>query len=323
MSRLKISVIIIAHNRRKYLIDAIKSVQNQNFPKDYYEIIVVKNFIDENIDKYIEQNQILSIYTEKISPGEKHYLGISSSKGDLIVLLDDDDLFHPKKLSFVQNIFENNPDLIFYHNGMTFSENDILSHRELPLTRNKEAYLRSNYSKKDLRSLLELLPQYNSSSMAFTSSFAKKYGKSISTMYREIDPIWFLYSIEAGGEIMANDTPLTFYRRHEQGVSRSNETEKILWYSKQAIENYNILSNKLNNPFSKKLCNYFESEWSVKYFALNMSSKRRSLWGALISILRSHDSYISRKWYYVVLFLGIVGLFSKRIAIWVYPGVYK
>jgi glycosyltransferase involved in cell wall biosynthesis len=39
-----ISVIIVAHKRREFLLDAINYALNQALPKDEYEIIVVKNF---------------------------------------------------------------------------------------------------------------------------------------------------------------------------------------------------------------------------------------------------------------------------------------
>jgi glycosyltransferase involved in cell wall biosynthesis len=39
-----ISVIITAHNRREFLLDAVNSALNQTLPKDEYEIIIVKNF---------------------------------------------------------------------------------------------------------------------------------------------------------------------------------------------------------------------------------------------------------------------------------------
>ena len=41
-----ISVIITAHNRKEFLLEAVNSALNQTLPKDEYEIIVVKNFQD-------------------------------------------------------------------------------------------------------------------------------------------------------------------------------------------------------------------------------------------------------------------------------------
>ena len=53
-----ISVIVSAYDRKKYLLEALKSVTDQSLPRDTYEIILVKNLNDETIDKFAEQNNI-------------------------------------------------------------------------------------------------------------------------------------------------------------------------------------------------------------------------------------------------------------------------
>jgi len=50
-----ISVIITAYDRKKYLLGAVQSALNQTLPKDLYEVIVIKNFRDETIDRQLEK----------------------------------------------------------------------------------------------------------------------------------------------------------------------------------------------------------------------------------------------------------------------------
>ncbi len=52
-----ISVIITAYNRREFLKHAVRSVLNQTLDKGLYEIIVVKNFKDPEVDRLIEQSR--------------------------------------------------------------------------------------------------------------------------------------------------------------------------------------------------------------------------------------------------------------------------
>ncbi|EQD28177.1 cell wall biosynthesis glycosyltransferase, partial [mine drainage metagenome] len=47
-----ISVIITAYQRKNYLLDALNSAVNQTLDRKYYEIIVVKNFSDSEIDAF-------------------------------------------------------------------------------------------------------------------------------------------------------------------------------------------------------------------------------------------------------------------------------
>ena len=59
-----VSVIITAYNRKEFLLNAIKSVLNQRLDKKYYEIIVIKNFRDKNIDDFIKDKKIKEILIE-------------------------------------------------------------------------------------------------------------------------------------------------------------------------------------------------------------------------------------------------------------------
>ncbi|MEM3858607.1 MAG: glycosyltransferase [Candidatus Micrarchaeaceae archaeon] len=59
--KLYISVIITAYDRRDFIRDAIQSALNQALEKSLYELIVIKNFYDENIDKFIEKSNIKNI----------------------------------------------------------------------------------------------------------------------------------------------------------------------------------------------------------------------------------------------------------------------
>ncbi|MEM4058718.1 MAG: glycosyltransferase [Thermoplasmata archaeon] len=69
--KLYISVIITAHDRRDFIRDSIQSALNQTLEKSLYELIDIKNFYDENIDKFIEENNIKNIYTSKLEHGKK------------------------------------------------------------------------------------------------------------------------------------------------------------------------------------------------------------------------------------------------------------
>ena len=88
----KISVIITAHSRKKYILEALSSVINNNLSKDKLEIIIVKNYIDSVIDSEIErlskQYNIISIIENDFRLGAKISKGVKSSSGDVITFLD-------------------------------------------------------------------------------------------------------------------------------------------------------------------------------------------------------------------------------------------
>ncbi|TRM87006.1 hypothetical protein DJ529_09775 [Sulfolobus sp. C3] len=75
-----ISVIITAHNRRKFLKESITSALNQEFDKDKYEIIVMKNFEDQEIDSFMKEKNVKSLYTEEEKLGIKLKLALKNRK---------------------------------------------------------------------------------------------------------------------------------------------------------------------------------------------------------------------------------------------------
>ncbi|MEM0133996.1 MAG: glycosyltransferase family 2 protein [Thermoplasmatales archaeon] len=109
-----ISVIITAYNRKEFLLDSIKSAVNQTLRRDFYEIIVINNFIDGKIDKYMLDNNIKNIKMEG-KVGEFLHAGIMNAKGNIISFLDDDDQFTNEKLEFVYNNFRGR--VVYIHNG--------------------------------------------------------------------------------------------------------------------------------------------------------------------------------------------------------------
>ena len=71
MGKPYISVIITAYDRKKYLLGAVRSALDQMLSKDLYEVIVVKNFRDEGIDRQLEKWGVVDLYSDDVSQGGK------------------------------------------------------------------------------------------------------------------------------------------------------------------------------------------------------------------------------------------------------------
>src|SRR5574340_52790 len=93
---MKASVIICTYNRADLLKESILSVQNQDFPSDQYEIIVVdNNSADDTKDVVTEtakDSPVRIIYVFEGKQGLSHArnTGINNSDGEIIVFTDDD-----------------------------------------------------------------------------------------------------------------------------------------------------------------------------------------------------------------------------------------
>ncbi|MBF0377369.1 MAG: glycosyltransferase family 2 protein [Desulfamplus sp.] len=133
-----VSVIIPTFNREWSVVDALKSVYEQDYPSEI-EIIVVddgstdntfellKQFIRDTIfsknEDHVSENESLPYKNTLLSKknikiirqtnkgvSAARNLGIKESKGDFIAFLDSDDLWLPNKLSCQMDFFRQNPD---------------------------------------------------------------------------------------------------------------------------------------------------------------------------------------------------------------------
>ena len=117
---MKVSVIITAYNRKDYLLSAVRSVADQTLSKDLYEVIVVKNFEDKQIDDYIRRLGFKNVVYDTPRYGEQVAVGIEESSGDVLAFLEDDDEFKREKLSEVYKAFSLYKDISYFHNSREF-----------------------------------------------------------------------------------------------------------------------------------------------------------------------------------------------------------
>jgi glycosyltransferase involved in cell wall biosynthesis len=108
--QVEVSVIIPAYNRGWIIKEAIDSVLSQTF--DGYELIVVDDGSNDNTAEILESYGIKLRIIHQTNQGVSaaRNRGIMASSGQLIALLDSDDLWLPEKLDRQMSFFRNNPD---------------------------------------------------------------------------------------------------------------------------------------------------------------------------------------------------------------------
>ena len=99
---MKVSCVIITHNRIDYLKRAVNSVVNQTYQN--IEIFVVDDASDDGTEVYgeeLKEKGITYIRIEKNESKGGNYarnIGIQYSSGDYVAFLDDDDYWLPDKI---------------------------------------------------------------------------------------------------------------------------------------------------------------------------------------------------------------------------------
>ena len=111
---LKISIITVTKNSEKYLEENILSLESQSY-KNYEHIIIDGNSTDQT-------KNIINRHKEKISysvsePDDGLYFamnkGIEKATGEIIGILNSDDIFYPDALRIVSKYFSKDPKLDF------------------------------------------------------------------------------------------------------------------------------------------------------------------------------------------------------------------
>ena len=105
-----VSICTPTFNRRPFFPFIIKCFENQDYPRDRMEWIIIDDGTDsvEDIVTMVPQVKYYR-YEKKMSLGEKRNLMHEKSKGSILVYMDDDDYYPPDRVSHAVETLEKNP----------------------------------------------------------------------------------------------------------------------------------------------------------------------------------------------------------------------
>ena len=304
-----ISVIIVAHNRREFLLDAVNSALNQTLPKDEYEVIVVKNFEDKRIDKFLEEHGVKNIVTGEGPFGTDLARGVEESKGEVISLLDDDDLWLPQKLEKVKHVFQDE-NVIYYHNNLynfygSLNIDSLIGKIKL----NKDSGKLLKLTIRDMNKSLS--PPVNNSSIAVRKRiFSKNALAKIKNVHLMADNLLFYLAYCNNGYFVFDDEILTLRRVHTTNASAAKiiDYESWLAYVSNLVKIYkndyltflNIFTHcvecEIPDEYKKRLISHLEASylrWVITYSRLPNTKNELTLRG-LIKYLKYQLKYKRR-----------------------------
>ncbi|QRF75000.1 Glycosyl transferase family 2 [Thermoplasmatales archaeon] len=220
MSKPSIGVIIVAHKRQEFIHRAVESVITQRIKAE--KVVVVKSFMESQLDLELKKNGVINLFTELISEGDKILEALRELSTEVVCFLEDDDYFSPGKIEWVQEVFQE--DVTFFHNGFVSIDDQqkILTPEETSNLKviDEEMKIPKTLDLNRIRFLQDIGFSFNLSSISIRSDIIKgNYLKGVST---GIDNILFVKSIEKGTVIHQPD-PLTIYRYHHPTSSSPSE----------------------------------------------------------------------------------------------------
>ena len=121
------TALIDTYNRERFIAEAIDSVLQQDFPPSEMEILVVDDGSTDGTAEVVRRFGERVRYIPKTNAGQASALnlGFEESRGEIIALLDGDDLWLPRKLRRMAQEFAKHPEVgLVYHPCNYFSANE-------------------------------------------------------------------------------------------------------------------------------------------------------------------------------------------------------
>lgn len=111
---IEISVVTPTYNRRKFIPNLIEIYYNQTYPKEQMEWIIIDDGRDKVEDLFKDaEKRIPNIRyirkDTKMRIGEKRNLLNREARGNIIIAMDDDDYYPPKRVETVVSAFKKHP----------------------------------------------------------------------------------------------------------------------------------------------------------------------------------------------------------------------
>lgn len=311
-AELPATVLVCAHDRRQYLADAVKSVLAQDIDRSKYELVVVKSFRDREIDSHLEEAGANVLFCPDPPLSAKVVAGLHVSRGRVILLLDDDDLFVPSKLRTVLSEFDSHADLGFYHNHFSYigSHGELIGEKQLksfgmrPLRKTRRIFLRAGETSRELRQLAYSYSDFNTSCLAIRRDLAVNSLPYLSRLDGGVDTFFLYVALVSQASVLIDDAPLTQYRVHDENISLAGGPDeesrrlRLLTSARRQGRSHEVTREMVVRCGNRAVLREIDARILVNRLSIiyrDLGSRRLDAVRALIEAVRLRQSYAIRE----------------------------
>jgi len=257
-----IAVVVGAYSRTRYVLEAVRSVLDQTLSRDRFELVVTKNFLEDEVDATLARAGAVSLFDETPRIGSWLLRAIRATRAPLVTLLDDDDVYAPERLEHVVDVFRAHPEVGFYRNRVELvdAHGGAVPRAEWP-PRGTDAYFDASGpvlippdQKNDLVDLLfhRTRVSFNSSTMAFRREVLDGRRGEYFASSRLPDSSALLNAVLAPYGLYLDDHRLTRHRLHPENVTRG--TSWLSW----AAQSYREFGDEAREFHHPELALYYD-----------------------------------------------------------------
>jgi glycosyltransferase involved in cell wall biosynthesis len=241
-----LSIIITTRDpkRRPYLTEAIRSCIAQDFPPASYEIVVVSAY-PLGRDSLPPSAAPLSVVTSSGAwQGGRIAAGARAARGTHLVLMDDDDLFEPRKLARLAEVLGQAPDLSYYHNECILIDPTGAPLGRSTFHRSTARFKGPGYfgphdegqKQREAGSMVRAFAFFNPSSIVVSRALVEQGAALLDQVTAAPDLVLFFLALATPGTVYLDDAVLTRYRIHPGNESILNWPDMPLDFRTRVVE---------------------------------------------------------------------------------------
>jgi glycosyltransferase involved in cell wall biosynthesis len=227
----EIAVVVGAYSRATYVREAVRSGLDQTLPRDRVELVVTKNFREDDLDAALARDGVRTIFDDTSRIGPWLLAAIRSTRAPIVTMLDDDDRYAPARLARVLEVFRTHPEVGLYRNRVDVIDGNG---RAVPPAEWSELWTDPYFdthgpvyvppsAKAHVVDLLfrETNASFNSSTMAFRREILDGRRGEHFAATRLPDSSFLLNALVTPAGVYLDDRRLTGYRIHPAKVTRA------------------------------------------------------------------------------------------------------
>jgi|BEDMetMinimDraft_1075159.scaffolds.fasta_scaffold00144_7 glycosyltransferase involved in cell wall biosynthesis len=210
-----VSVIVIAHTRRDFILEAVNSALNQTLRPEMYEVIVVKNFEDSVIDSSLDKLGVRSYFSREQGVGAKICEGLRLTSNPIITFLEDDDAYTAERLETIVQSFTDD-DVGYYHNSQIYinERGEVIQIAQRRVTHQGRLKVPSQLKHSAFRSTLSSEAYSNTSSIAVSRELLQRWMEQLGRIKGAPDLFIFLCALLSDKDLVLDQNRLTMQRLH-------------------------------------------------------------------------------------------------------------
>lgn len=225
-----VSVVIVASRRKEYLRRSVRSALEQTVDRRSYEIVVVKDFPDPEVDAQVAAGALVGVELNGGPVGLYLAAGVEAARGEVVSFLDDDDAFRPSKVGRVQEAFAADRGLAYFHNALEIWYDDDSPARGLLHSRGSRDLLiddRPTRARSVDYAFSRSLP-INLSSVSMRRSLLMSGIEALRSITGATDFFCFYQALSAGFRLRFSAERLSIYYLHSSALRPSRLDESAV-----------------------------------------------------------------------------------------------